>query len=225
MLKKEGFLLHHEEKTTNCLQQLKEKEYRVCLLNCGDASMGSRPAELIGRLRLQFPDLIVVAISAKGSLAYRVELLEAGAHALVTLPYYVPEVVAQIRSLARGAEAELPELVQAGPLSVPSLELLMRIGGHEVALTAMEHRLMLHLARHAGRMVSRRDLLQQVWSEAHDRDHSNVIEVHVARLRKKLGNYKDQLVTIRSQGYAWYATAEAAAQHQPVRLLRPAQSR
>jgi len=168
----------------------------------------------IARARPQTEAPIVV-ISARDGVQDIVAALEAGADDYVTKPFVVEEVQARLRALLRrpalvsddqrgdeGAEVMTLDS-QEGPLVFDIGAAMLRRGQAEVHLTITEYRLLVCLAEHAGKVLSRGTLLQLVWDPGFVGDE-RIVDVHVRRLRKKLESNPSSpqiLVTVRGLGY------------------------
>lgn len=130
----------------------------------------------------------VIVISARGREEDKVDALDAGADDYLTKPFGVSELLARIRVALRHARA-VPSLGDA-VLSLPGIEIDLarhevRVDAREVHLTPIEFRILALLARNAGRVLTHRQILTEVWGPGHAGEHHNV-RVHVALLRKKI---------------------------------------
>jgi DNA-binding response OmpR family regulator len=158
----------------------------------------------------------IIVLSAKTDTHDIVAALEAGADDYVTKPFQVKEIGARLRALRRragvtvpaggGSTVEQSSLVldpERGPLILDVGAGVVRRGGEEVHLTLTEFRLLCELASPAGRVLSRRALLERVWDRGYFGDE-RIVDVHVRRLRTKIEanpNAPQLVVTVRGQGY------------------------
>ncbi|MFH8369350.1 two-component system response regulator CseB [Streptomyces sp. NPDC018031] len=147
----------------------------------------------------------VLMISARTDPVDVVLGLEAGADDYLTKPYDIPVLVARIRSALRraadGARPTAPEgapPLRFGDLTVDTAAMEVRRGGRPLELTPTERRLVLEFAAHPGAVLSRATLLERVWDYAWGGD-TRVVDVHVQRLRAKIG--RDRIETVRGFGY------------------------
>ncbi|PTS86383.1 DNA-binding response regulator [Pseudomonas sp. HMWF032] len=141
----------------------------------------------------------VLILTARGSWAERIEGLKAGADDYLSKPFHPEELQLRIQSLLRRARglANQPQLEAAGLQLDESRQTVSR-NGHEVQLTAAEFRLLRYFMLHAGQLLSKSHLAEHLYDGESERD-SNVIEVHVNHLRRKLG--REIIETRRGQGY------------------------
>ena len=158
---------------------------------------------VIGRLRsdgVQTPTLI---LSALGQVDDRVSGLRAGGDDYLTKPYAFSEFLARVEALGRRAAPNTTETIyRVGDLELDRLAHKVQRGGEEVILQPREFRLLEYLMRHAGQVVTRTMLLENVW-DYHFDPQTNVIDVHISRLRSKIDKGFDTplLHTIRGAGY------------------------
>ena len=146
----------------------------------------------------------VLVLTARDTLQDRVLGLDTGADDYMIKPFAFAELVARIRALVRrGRTAELPRLT-AADLELDLITRKVLRGGHAVELTAREFELLEYLLRHQGQVVSRESLARDVWREtARTTPLDNVIDVHIARLRRKIdADQGTKLIhTVRGVGF------------------------
>lgn len=145
----------------------------------------------------------VLILSALGDVDDRVKGLRAGGDDYLTKPYAYSEFLARIEALARRAAPEEQETRYAvGDLVLDRLSHRVMRGGEQIQLQPREYRLLEYLMKHAGQVVTRTMLLENVW-DYHFDPQTNVIDVHVSRLRSKIdkGFERPLLHTIRGAGY------------------------
>ncbi|MDP3278797.1 MAG: response regulator transcription factor [Deltaproteobacteria bacterium] len=149
-------------------------------------------------LRQKGCDVPVLMLTARGEVQEKVLGLEAGADDYLVKPFDVDEFVARINALLRRASGHAK--LRCGPLEIDRVARQVRCEGAVIELTAREYSLLLHLVYHQGKVVTRSELLARVW-ESHFDPSSNFVEVHVSRLRDKLGPAAERLETVRGMGY------------------------
>ncbi|MEZ5810900.1 MAG: response regulator transcription factor [Rhizobiaceae bacterium] len=158
---------------------------------------------VVAGLRARGKETPVLILSALGEVDDRVTGLKAGGDDYLTKPYAFRELLARVEVLARRATAQEAETIyRTGDLELDRLSHSARRAGKDIALQPREFRLLEYLMRHAGQVVTRTMLLENVW-EYHFDPQTNVIDVHVSRLRGKIekGFDKPILHTIRGAGY------------------------
>ena len=149
------------------------------------------------RARSEVP---IIIVSARGDEPDRVVGLELGADDYVVKPFGLRELIARIRAVTRrGKTAPADGSVQVGELEVDPRSRRVRLGGRELDLTPKEFDVLAMLARDPGAVVSRRSLLDEVW-ETSWYGSSKTIDVHVAALRRKLGD-AGWIETVRGVGF------------------------
>jgi DNA-binding response OmpR family regulator len=143
----------------------------------------------------------IVMLTVRAERDDHVKALEAGADDYVTKPYDMDVLLARIRALTRRAGLDHEDVIEAGSIVVRTREHAAYVDGVKLELTAREFALLCHLARRAGSVVGRDELLTRVWGVNTDPE-SNVVDVHVAHLRAKLGvRARKQLQTVRGVGF------------------------
>jgi two-component system OmpR family response regulator len=140
----------------------------------------------------------ILMLTARGETRERVLGLEAGADDYMVKPFEVDEFVARVRALFRRTTGFAA--VRCGDLEIDRVARQAKVGGAPMSLTNREYALLLHLVHRAHRIVKRSDLLSQVWGMSFD-PGSNIVEVHVSRLRDKLGDRDWMIETVRGVGY------------------------
>ncbi|MBX9607736.1 MAG: response regulator transcription factor [Gammaproteobacteria bacterium] len=153
----------------------------------------------------------VLLLSALGEVDQRVSGLRAGADDYLVKPFAFSELEARIEALARRSVPEGPVTVlKVGDLEMDLMARVVKRGGNEIELQPREFRLLEFLMRHAGQVVTRTMLLEHVW-DYHFDPQTNVIDVHVSRLRAKIDRGFEQplLHTVRGAGYRLAADAGA----------------
>jgi len=145
----------------------------------------------------------IIVLTAKSQEAEKVLGLQLGADDYVTKPFSPLELRARIQAvLRRTAKAEAPEIYRFGDMEVDFTRCELRRGGQAVDITAMEFKLLTTLIRSRGRVLSRGQLLDQVWADVTCGDR--VVDAHVSNLRKKIEPAPAEpryLVSVRAMGY------------------------
>jgi DNA-binding response OmpR family regulator len=160
--------------------------------------------EVLDALRKQSISTPVLLLTAKDAVGSRVAGLDAGADDYLVKPFAFPELSARIRALLRRGKAEPMTLIRIGSFEVDPVTRTVLREGIRLELTVREFELLEYLARNNGRVVSREMLARDVWKEpGRATPLDNVIDVHVARLRKKLDDpFSIKLLhTVRGVGF------------------------
>jgi two-component system, OmpR family, response regulator MprA len=154
--------------------------------------------ELLARVRAD-SDVPVIMLTARGTVEDRVRGLEMGADDYVAKPFHFAELLARVRAhlRRRAADGAVPDVLQAGELTIDRRARQVRRGERQVELTAREFELLDLLARESGTVLSKDSILERLWGYAFD---DNLVEVYVGYLRRKLGE-PALIHTIRGVGY------------------------
>jgi len=182
--------------------------WRLLLLNPYDLLIldlglpGADGGELLRRLREAGMDTPVLILTARGAVEDRVAGLNAGADDYLSKPFAFAELVARIHALLRRGHAVRSATLQVGDVQLDVLKRQAQRGARRIELTAREFNVLEFLMRHAGEVVTRTMLTEHVWGDHYD-SLSNLIEVFVNRLRKKLeaDGAPRLLHTVRGAGY------------------------
>ena len=157
---------------------------------------------ILRNLRQQRNPVPVILVTARTELDERVEGLNLGADDYLTKPFYVEELIARLHALVRRGAGERLSILQADDLSVNLITREVKRGESPVRLTAREFNLLEYLMRSPGRVLTRTQILEHVWGYDFD-PTTNLVDVHVQRLRKKISvDDKEQWIeTVRGVGY------------------------
>ena len=140
----------------------------------------------------------VLILTARDSWSDKVKGIDAGADDYVAKPFHMEEVLARLRALLRRAAGHASADLVCGPVRLDTRAGRVVVDGNPIRLTSHEYRLLSYLMHHAGRIVSRGEIVEHLYDQDFDRD-SNTVEVFVGRLRKKLG--VEVIQTVRGLGY------------------------
>ena len=153
--------------------------------------------QVLDRLRREKQTPVLI-LTARDTAADRVRGLDAGADDYLVKPFDLPELLARLRALIRRAARNVVSTIALGDVVLDLRARSVTRGGESVALTAREFAILEYLALHRGAVVSRTTLYEHLFDETDD-TLSNLIDVHVFSIRKKLG--QDLIATRRGQGY------------------------
>lgn len=168
--------------------------------------------ELIRQLRSKDKKYPILILTARGDWQDKVDGLEAGADDYVVKPFHIEEVTARINALLRRSAGNASPLLSFGPLQLDTAAKSATIDDETMVLTRYEYNTLEYLAHNAGKVISKVQLTEHLYDQDFDRD-SNVIEVFIGRLRKKIdpeGNLKP-IATVRGQGYRFDLTEDSAS--------------
>ena len=170
----------------------------------------------------------ILMLTARDGIGDRILGLDSGADDYLTKPFEFGELLARLRALLRRpTELRSPQIV-VGDLVLDTASQTAKRGARSIPLTAKEYALLEFLARNAGRVVGRAEIAEHVWDESFD-PFSNLIEVYVNRLRRKIdeGSAQSLLQTRRGSGYVLSVPAEGAtpAARKPAGAAKPGSSR
>lgn len=159
--------------------------------------------EVCRELRSSGASVPILMLTARDDVQDRIAGLDTGADDYLVKPFDFRELLARIRALLRRGPALQPTLISIADLSIDTDSRIVRRGDRQIDLTAKEFALLEYLARRAGAVVGRSEIAEHVWDENYD-PFSNLIEVYVQRLRRKLDEgFEPRLIqTRRGAGYA-----------------------
>lgn len=199
-LRDNGYVVDSAEDGEEGLYYGREYEYDAAIIDVGLPKRDD--ISLIRKLREEGRAFPVLILTARSHWQDKVAGLEAGADDYLTKPFHMEELTARINALVRRAAGHASPVVKEGAISIDTARKEVRFADREVELTAFEYRLLEYLALNADRVVSKGELTEHLYEQDHDRD-SNVIEVFVGRLRKKLDpeGATNPIRTVRGQGY------------------------
>jgi two-component system copper resistance phosphate regulon response regulator CusR len=158
--------------------------------------------EVCRRLRAEGTATPILMVTARGEPDERVEGLDAGADDYLPKPYHFPELLARVRALLRRGPALASAVLRIENLAIDTRARQVRRGGRQIQLTTKEYALLEYLARRQGEVVGRADIAEHVWDDSFD-PLSNLIEVYIQRLRRKIddGEAVKLIRTRRGSGY------------------------
>ncbi|HVL97664.1 MAG TPA: response regulator transcription factor [Egibacteraceae bacterium] len=195
-----GFVTSVVSDGTAAAAAARDDEFDLLILDLGLPSLDG--LGVLARLRARGERLPVIVLTARDSVQDTVSALEGGADDYVTKPFSFEELLARVRVRLRGP-AEEATVLRAGPVALDLRTRRASVGAGTVELTAREFALAETFLRHPGQVLSREQLLSHVWGYDFD-PGSNIVDVYVGYLRRKLG---DRLIeTVRGMGYRMQAS-------------------
>jgi DNA-binding response OmpR family regulator len=173
-----------------------DEEFDLLVLDLG--LPGKQGADVLRDMRVAGQRMPVLILTARDDLDSTVAGLEGGADDYVTTPFKFEELLARIRARLREQPEPEQTVLEAGGVTLDMRARRASVEGRTIELSAREYTMLEVLMRHAGQVLSREQLLSHVWGYDHD-PGSNVVDVYVGYLRKKLG--PDTIETARGMGY------------------------
>jgi two-component system, OmpR family, copper resistance phosphate regulon response regulator CusR len=196
-LEAEGFAVDGAENGDSGLALALAETYELVVLDLQLPRLGG--LQLLEQLHRKRPELPVLILSARNDLPTKLRSFQLGANDYLSKPFSFDELVARVRVQLRHGTSEDASTVRIGGLELDLARRRARVEDTVTDLSDREFRLLYHLVSHAGEVVSRERLLSEVWGYSFD-PGSNVVDVCVRRLRKKLGP-ASPIQTVRHAGY------------------------
>lgn len=206
-LRSHGFAVDHAATGRAALESAAIHTYDAVVLDLGLPDFDG--LDVCRRLRCAHPSLRIMMATARDAVDARIAGLDTGADDYVVKPYALGELVARLRALLRRPADALPPVLHVGDLSLDTGMRSARRGLRTIALTAKEYAVLEVLMRHPGQVLTREHISQHAWDDNYD-PFSNVIDVYIGRLRKKIDvpGELPMLETIRGAGYRLAAAGE-----------------
>lgn len=200
-LREAGYVVDHAEDGTQAIEHALSETYDVMVID--RMLPGPNGIKVVETIRSEGVESPVLFLSALGDVEDRVEGLKAGGDDYLVKPFALSELLARIEALTRRGrgQGEVTQL-SVGDLEMDILARKVIRQGERVYLHPREFKLLEYLMRHAGQVVTRTMLLENVW-EYHFDPQTNVIDVHISRLRQKIDKPFDKAIlqTVRGAGY------------------------
>ena len=199
-LKREGYAVDTASDGEEAMFLGKEVPFDVAIIDLGLPKMTG--LELIQKLRGLGQKYPILILTARASWQDKVEGLKTGADDYLVKPFHVEELLARINALMRRATGWSKPQLECGPVVLDTTAQTVSVSGAGVELTTYEYKVLEYLMLHAGELVSKADLTEHIYQQDFDRD-SNVLEVFIGRLRRKLDpdNSLKPIETVRGRGY------------------------
>ncbi len=197
----QGYRVWEAETAHDGLSTFAARSPQVILLDLGLPD--AEGFDVVSKVR-ETSEVPIVVISSRGEERDQVRALDGGANDYVTKPFREAELLARVRAVLRSAgRSAVDEAIRVGPLRIDRRDRRVFLGEAEIALTPTEFSLLLVMAREAGRVVTHRQLLKEVWGEAYVED-VQYLRVYMKQLRRKLERDPSEpqlLVTTPGVGY------------------------
>ena len=199
-LEQAGYSVERSTDGREGLYYAREYPVDLAIVDLGLPSMSG--VELIKQLRADGKEYPILVLTARDRWQDKVEALKLGADDYVVKPFNVEELLARVDALLRRAGGWAQSELVCGPITLDTRTQEVKVNGAKLDLTSFEYKLLEYLMLHAGEVLSKTQITEALYSEDFERD-SNVIEVFIGRLRRKLdpdNSYKP-IETLRGRGY------------------------
>lgn len=201
-LKESGYVVDHVADGREALYRVAAETYDAAVVD--RMLPGADGLTIVRTMRSAGNTTPILILSALGDVDDRVKGLKAGGDDYLVKPYAFAELLARLEALLRRGRSDAPDtMLKIADLEMDLVGRNVRRGGRPIELKPKEFSLLEYLMRHAGHVVTRTMLLENVWDYSFD-PQTNVIDVHISRLRQKIdkGHDKPLLATIRGAGYS-----------------------
>lgn len=200
--KREGFATSVAESGEKGLRMALNEKQSPAVIILDIMLPGMTGIELCRRLRKEplTAKTPIIMLTAKAAEADRVAGLDIGADDYMVKPFSVKELIARVRAVLRRSSDGTPETFADGELNIDFKDMRVSCSGTEVKLTRKEFALLAYLVKSAGRVASRQQLLDNIWGYSYFGD-SRTLDVHIRRLRQKLGGCGNCIETVVGVGY------------------------
>ena len=199
-LQSAGYTVNSAEDGREGLYYAQEYPIDLAVIDLGLPSLSG--LELIRTLRADSKDYPILVLTARDRWQDKVEALKVGADDYVVKPFHVEELLARVDALLRRAGGWAQSELVCGPITLDTRSQEVNVNGAKLELTGFEYRLLEYLMVHAGEVLSKTQITEALYDQDFERD-SNVIEVFIGRLRRKLdpdGQFQP-IETLRGRGY------------------------
>jgi DNA-binding response OmpR family regulator len=182
-LSAQGYAVDRAETAERAHELMRLNPYDLVALDLGLPGMDG--LTFLRGLRGRGDAIPVLVLTARGQVADRVAGLDAGADDYLLKPFAFPELVARVRALLRRHAALAPAVLVVDDLELDTVRFTVQRAGRPIALTVKEFAILEYFMRHADELVTRTMLLEHCWDESYD-GLSNLVDVHVSRVRRKV---------------------------------------
>jgi DNA-binding response OmpR family regulator len=199
-LRSAGFVVDRADRGLKAIERCSTIPYDAVVLDLGLPDMDG--VEVCRRLRAMTTAPRILMATARDSVESRVQGLESGADDYIIKPYALSELAARLRALMRRPSDVVPAELRVDTLRLdPSTRVVAR-GERVIELTTKEFVVLEYLMRNAGRVLSREQIIQHAWDANYD-SLSNIVDVYLSRVRRKIDGDRDRalIVTVRGAGY------------------------
>ncbi|APD85813.1 DNA-binding response regulator [Alteromonas sp. Mex14] len=200
LLQQNGYSVDLADNGEHALFLIKEYSYDLAIVDIGMPKLDG--FEVIKKARQADILCPILILTARDRWQEKVEGLDAGADDYLTKPFHNEELLARAKALIRRASGQANPTIQFGPIALDTVSEELSLNGQALDLTAYEYKVMEYLMLNPNKVISKTELTEHIYDQDFDLD-SNVIEVFIGRLRKKLDPSGDlkPIETLRGRGY------------------------
>ncbi len=200
LLQQNGYSVDLADNGEHALFLIKEYSYDLAIVDIGMPKLDG--FEVIKKARQADISCPILILTARDRWQEKVEGLDAGADDYLTKPFHNEELLARAKALIRRASGQANPTIQFGPIALDTVSEELSLNGQALDLTAYEYKVMEYLMLNPNKVISKTELTEHIYDQDFDLD-SNVIEVFIGRLRKKLDPLGDlkPIETLRGRGY------------------------
>jgi two-component system response regulator PhoP len=200
LLQKNGYSVDLADDGAKALFLLQEHNYDLAIIDIGLPVVDG--FEVIQKARKNDVSCPILILTARDRWQEKVEGLDSGADDYLTKPFHNEELLARINALIRRAAGKAHPTIEKGPISLDTLSEEVTVNGQYIELTAYEYKVLEYLLLNPQKVISKTELTEHIYDQDFDLD-SNVIEVFVGRLRKKIDpdGSVNPIETLRGRGY------------------------
>lgn len=202
-LRKAGFIVSHAPNTVAAIKQITAEPPDFLLLDSRLQEMGGMHLCNYIRVELHLPETRIILLSDNPDPAEKIRALNMGAHDYMLHPVDIDELLHKIAALQHRRRVDrLQHILRVGNIELVPEQHGVYVDGVEVHLTETEYRLLQELMEVEGRVLTREVLLERIWGHHRASNlESRALDVHMSRLRQKLGSSGDAIITVRKVGY------------------------
>jgi two-component system response regulator PhoP len=199
-MQSQGFSVDLADDGEKALFQLQEYTYDLAIVDVG--LPGIDGFDVVQQARANKVECPIIILTARDRWQEKVKGLECGADDYLTKPFVNEELIARVKALIRRSAGQASPIIEKGPLSLDTVANQLFVSGEAIDLTAYEYKVIEYLMLNPKKVVSKTEMVEHIYDQDFDLD-SNVIEVFVGRLRKKIDkeNQIKPIETLRGRGY------------------------
>ncbi len=202
-LRKEGFSVRPFLSSVKALDSISREKPDLVLLDIMLPDIDGLELCKMVKSNPETENIPIIMITAKGTEIDKIVGLELGADDYITKPFSIREVIARIRAILRRVKKESRQnVLRFGTLEIYPEKFEMKVDGNSVELTSKEFKLLITLINADGNVLTREQILSDVWKNELD-VYDRTVDVHIKKLRDKLGKHSYRIETVRGVGYRW----------------------